>query len=112
MAGPVGVGVIGAGTISDTYLENLTSFADTEVLAIGDIIPEAAREKAAKYDVAAAGDVATVLDHPGVEIVVNLTIPGGSCRGRKSGDRGWQARLEREAASPRSRQRPEAARRR
>ena len=75
MASPVGVGVIGAGTISDTYLENLTSFADTEVLAIGDIAPEAAREKAAKYDVAAAGDVATVLDHPGVEIVVNLTIP-------------------------------------
>ena len=75
MASPVGVGLIGAGTISDTYLENLTGFADTEVLAIGDIAPEAAREKAAKYDVAAAGDVATVLDHPGVEIVVNLTIP-------------------------------------
>ncbi|HKX14125.1 MAG TPA: Gfo/Idh/MocA family oxidoreductase [Propionibacteriaceae bacterium] len=75
MANPVGVGVIGAGTISDTYLENLTKFADTEVLAIGDIVAEAAREKAAKYDIAAAGDVATVLDHPEVEIVVNLTIP-------------------------------------
>jgi predicted dehydrogenase len=75
MAGPVGIGVIGAGTISDTYLENLTSFADTDVLAIGDLIPEAAQLKAAKYDVAAAGDVASVLDHPGVEIVVNLTIP-------------------------------------
>lgn len=75
MSGPVGIGVIGAGTISDTYLENLTNFADTDVLAIGDIVPEAAREKAAKYQVPAAGDVATVLDHPGVEIVVNLTIP-------------------------------------
>ncbi|HVD79786.1 MAG TPA: Gfo/Idh/MocA family oxidoreductase [Propionibacteriaceae bacterium] len=75
MNGPVGIGVIGAGTISDTYLENLTSFADTDVLALGDIVPEAARLKAAKYDVAAAGDVDTVLDHPGVEIVVNLTIP-------------------------------------
>jgi len=75
MTEPVGVGVIGAGTISDTYLENLTTFADTEVLALGDIIPEAAKEKAAKYEVAAAGDVATVLDHPDVEIVVNLTIP-------------------------------------
>ena len=75
MAGPVGIGVIGAGTISDTYLENLTSFADTDVLAIGDLFPEAAQLKAAKYDIAAAGDVATVLDHPGVEIVVNLTIP-------------------------------------
>ena len=75
MAGPVGIGVIGAGTISDTYLENLTRFADTDVLAIGDLLPEAARLKAAKYDVAAAGDVTTVLDHPSVEIVVNLTIP-------------------------------------
>jgi predicted dehydrogenase len=45
------------------------------VLAVGDVVPEAARLKAAKYDVAAAGDVATVLDNPGVEIVVNLTIP-------------------------------------
>jgi predicted dehydrogenase len=67
--------MIGAGTISDTYLENLTSFADTDVLATGDIVPEAARLKAAEYDVAAAGDVDTVLNHPGVEIVVNLTIP-------------------------------------
>jgi predicted dehydrogenase len=75
MAGPVGIGVIGAGTISDTYLENLTSFADTDVLAIGDLVPEAARLKADKYDVSAAGDVAIVLDDPGVQIVVNLTIP-------------------------------------
>jgi predicted dehydrogenase len=75
VSGPVGIGVIGAGTISDTYLENLTGFADTEVLAIGDIVLKAAKEKADKYDVPAVGDVATVLDHPGVEIVVNLTIP-------------------------------------
>jgi predicted dehydrogenase len=75
MARPVAVGVIGAGTISDTYLENLTAFPDTEVLAIGDIVPEAAREKAAKYQVPAAGEVATVLGHPDIEIVVNLTIP-------------------------------------
>ena len=75
MSSPVGVGVIGAGTISDTYLENLSTFADTEVLAIGDIVTDAAKEKAAKYDVPAAGDVAIVLDHPDIEIVVNLTIP-------------------------------------
>ena len=75
MSSPVGVGVIGAGTISDTYLENLSNFADTEVLAIGDIVADAAKEKAAKYEVPAAGDVATVLDHPDIEIIVNLTIP-------------------------------------
>jgi predicted dehydrogenase len=75
MGEPVGIGVIGAGTISDTYLENLSNFADTEVLAIGDLVPEVAKEKAVKYEVAVAGDVTTVLDHPGVDIVVNLTIP-------------------------------------
>ena len=75
MSSPVGVGVIGAGTISDTYLENLSNFADTEVLAIGDIVTDAAKEKAVKYEVPAAGDVAIVLDHPDIEIVVNLTIP-------------------------------------
>src|SRR4029453_16262316 len=75
MSSPIGVGVIGAGTISDTYLENLTNFADTEVLAIGDIVPEAAREKAAKYEVPAAGDVDAVVDHADIEIIVNLTIP-------------------------------------
>jgi predicted dehydrogenase len=45
------------------------------VLAIGDLFPEVAKEKAVKYEVPVAGDVATVLDHPDVHIVVNLTIP-------------------------------------
>ena len=74
-SGPVGVGIIGAGVISETYIRNLTSFADTRVLAIGDLRPEAARAKAAEHRLAAAGDVDVVLDHPDVEIVVNLTIP-------------------------------------
>ncbi|MBA2718138.1 MAG: Gfo/Idh/MocA family oxidoreductase [Chloroflexi bacterium] len=73
--GPVGIGIIGAGVISETYLENLSAFPDTRVLAIGDVRPDAARAKAAEHGVAASGDVNAVLDHPEVEIVVNLTIP-------------------------------------
>jgi predicted dehydrogenase len=73
--GPVGIGFIGAGVISDTYLENLTGFADTEVVAIGDLFPEAARARAEKYDVAVAGGPEVVLENQDVEIVVNLTIP-------------------------------------
>lgn len=73
--GPVGVGIIGAGTISQTYLENLTSFGDVEVLAIGDIATDAAQAKAAEFGIAAAGGVDTVLGHDGVELVVNLTVP-------------------------------------
>jgi predicted dehydrogenase len=73
--GPVGIGLIGAGVISEAYLGNLTRFPDTRVLAIGDLRPDAARAKAAEHGIAAAGDVDVVLGHPDVEIVVNLTIP-------------------------------------
>ena len=74
-AGPVGIGIIGAGTISTTYIENLASFADTRLLAIGDLRPEVARAKAAEHGIPAGGEVDVVLEHPDVEIVVNLTIP-------------------------------------
>ena len=73
--GPVGIGIVGAGTISTTYIENLTRFADTTVLAVGDVRPDVARAKATEHGVELAGDVATVLEHPAVEIVVNLTTP-------------------------------------
>jgi predicted dehydrogenase len=74
-SGPVGVGIIGAGVISTTYLENLTGFGDLEVLAVGDLFPEAARQRAVEHQVPAAGGVEVVLEHPEVEIVVNLTVP-------------------------------------
>lgn len=74
-SGPVGVGVIGAGTISEQYLDNLTTFPDVVVHAIGDMFPEAAAAKAAAYGIDAHGGVDAVLNHPDVEIVVNLTIP-------------------------------------
>ena len=35
MSGPIGVGLIGAGTISKQYLENLTTFPDIVVHSIG-----------------------------------------------------------------------------
>ena len=73
--GPVGVGIIGAGVISNTYIENLTGFADTEVVAIGDLYPDVARSRAEEHGIPTAGDVSAVLENPDVELVVNLTIP-------------------------------------
>ena len=73
--GPVGIGVIGAGVISKTYLENLGGFADTHVLAIGDIVAEAAASRAAEFGVPNHGGIDAVLRHDAVEIVVNLTTP-------------------------------------
>lgn len=73
--GPVGVGIIGAGVISGTYIENLTAFADTELLAIADIIPEVAAAKAEEYGIAVHGTNEVVLNNPDVELVINLTPP-------------------------------------
>ena len=66
---PVGVGVIGVGVISDTYLENLNSFPDVEVLVVGDLIADRARAQAEKHGVPAHGSGDDVLAHPGVQMV-------------------------------------------
>ena len=73
--GPLGIGIIGAGVISGTYIENLTSFADTKVVAIADKITEKAHARAEEFGIAAAGDNSVVLDNPEVELVVNITTP-------------------------------------
>jgi len=73
--GPVGVGIIGAGNISDQYLSNLTTFPDVRVIAVADLIEERAKAQAEKYGVPRSGGVDTVLGDPEIDIVVNLTIP-------------------------------------
>jgi predicted dehydrogenase len=73
--GPVGVGVIGAGVISDQYLGNLTVFPDVEVRFIADIDLPRAASQAEKWGVAASGSVEELLADDDIEIVVNLTIP-------------------------------------
>ena len=72
---PLGVGIVGCGNISNQYLRHLTTFPDVEVLFCADIDTERAKAQAAAYDVPAAGSVQQALGHPGVELVVNLTIP-------------------------------------
>ena len=74
-SGPVGVGVIGAGMISDQYLSNLLLYPDTRVVAVGDVDTNRAAAQATKYGLAHSGDAASVLANDEVEIVVNLTIP-------------------------------------
>ena len=74
-SGPVGVGFIGTGMISDTYLENLTSFPDIRVVILGDLDIERAAAQAARHGIAESGSADDVLAHPDVELVVNLTIP-------------------------------------
>jgi len=73
--GPVGVAVVGCGTISREYLRNMTSFPDLRVLFCADIDLERAAKQAASYGVPDSGTADEALRHPDVEIVVNLTIP-------------------------------------
>ncbi|UKA63230.1 Gfo/Idh/MocA family protein [Arthrobacter sp. FW306-04-A] len=75
LRGPVGVAVIGAGNISKQYLDNLTVFPDVKVLVIADLFEEAAEARAKEYGIPGWGGVDAALNHPDVEIIVNLTIP-------------------------------------
>ncbi len=74
-SGPVGVGFIGTGMISNTYLENLSTFPDIEVIILGDLNVDLARARAEQHGVPRWGTPDDVMTHPDVEVVVNLTIP-------------------------------------
>lgn len=75
MSGPVGVGIVGAGVISKEYLTNLTAFPDVQIHIVADLFPEAARARAEEFGIPASGAVEDALQHPDVEIIVNLTTP-------------------------------------
>lgn len=72
---PVRIGIIGAGNISEVYCRNLTSmFDNTTVVGIADIVLERAQERADQFGIEALS-VDELIDHPDIELVVNLTIP-------------------------------------
>jgi predicted dehydrogenase len=68
------IGVIGAGTISETYLTNLTSFPDVQVTLIADLDEGKAATQAGKHGITAT-PVSDLLASAEVDLVVNLTIP-------------------------------------
>ena len=73
--GPVRIGIVGAGNISDEYLTTLTASPGVEVIGVADLDLARAAAQAAKYGVPFSGDTAGLLALPGLELVVNLTIP-------------------------------------
>lgn len=70
-----GVGIVGAGNISDEYLRSLTAYPDVRVVALADLDLDRARAQAERYGIPAAVTVRELLARDDVEIVVNLTIP-------------------------------------
>lgn len=72
---PVGIGIVGAGVISEIYLKNCSGvFDNIRAVGIADVVPERAQARADEFGVEAL-TVDELIAHPEVEIVVNLTIP-------------------------------------
>jgi predicted dehydrogenase len=102
----VGVGIIGAGMISDQYLTHLTQYPDVEVLSIADLDTGRAATQASQYGIANSGDVESVFDNDDIEIVVNLTIPAAhvevSTAAMQAGKHVWSEKpigIDRDSAS-------------
>ncbi len=74
MAPKLGLGIIGCGNISTTYLSLAPLFRGIAVKACADIDPAAARARARTYGVRAE-TVDGLLGADDVDIVVNLTVP-------------------------------------
>lgn len=73
---PVHIGIIGAGMISRTYLDSLTTKFDIlKVDAIADRSGERAAKLAEEYGIRAV-TVDQILDDETIEIILNLTPPG------------------------------------
>ena len=70
----MGIGIIGCGNISTTYLKLAPLFKGLEVVAVADMNMDAARARAAEYGVLAQS-VDDLLANPDVGLVINLTIP-------------------------------------
>jgi predicted dehydrogenase len=68
------VGVIGCGNISTIYLKNTAQLPGLQLVACADLVPERAQERAAEHGIQAM-TVEGLLADPGIDMIVNLTIP-------------------------------------
>ncbi|TFL16314.1 Gfo/Idh/MocA family protein [Jannaschia formosa] len=69
-----GIGILGAGNISESYLSRAPLFAGIEVRAVADLDPARAAARAETFGVRAE-TVEGLLAAPDIDIVVNLTVP-------------------------------------
>ena len=67
--------MIGAGAISNQYLDSMTRYPDLDVRIVADAFGDRAAEQAAKFGVQRSGSVDEALADDAVEIVVNLNNP-------------------------------------
>jgi len=72
---PLGVGIVGCGSISGIYLKNLTAFGRVRPVACADLDPDRARWRAGEFGIGRVLETEALLGDPGVDIVLNLTTP-------------------------------------
>jgi predicted dehydrogenase len=70
---PLGVGVVGAGTISREHLRTLTLTPEVVLRFVADPDPERAHLRAAQFGVPGWGTVEQLLADPTVDLVLDLT---------------------------------------
>ena len=70
----VGIGIIGCGNISGAYLKAMAGFDILDIRGVADMNAAAAKAKAEEFSVPLA-TIDGLLADPGVEIILNLTIP-------------------------------------
>ena len=69
------IGIIGVGVISGVYLETLAARSDVQVAAIADLDMARAASVAGGIHGALELEVASLLEDPDIDVVLNLTIP-------------------------------------
>ena len=74
MSKTLGVGIVGCGNISATYLKLAPLFKGFEIRAVADINMAAAEARGNEFDVQAQS-VKDLLKNDNVQIVINLTVP-------------------------------------
>lgn len=74
----LGLGIIGCGNISTSYLRLAPLFKGLEMRAVADVNTDAARARGAEFDLRAQS-VEDLLASKDVDVVINLTIPAAHC---------------------------------
>jgi predicted dehydrogenase len=72
---PLGVAVVGCGSVSRHYLRTLRLFGILDVRYCCDLIPERAAERVRQFGLGVPSALDQALADPAVEIIVNLTPP-------------------------------------
>jgi predicted dehydrogenase len=72
---PYNIGIIGCGAISNAYFTACKRFSFLKVAGAADLDLERAKAKCAEHGVGTAMTVEQLLADPGIQVVINLTIP-------------------------------------